>query len=203
MVHPSRKIISSISSELEGYKLLLGVSSSISLYKTIDLCRELMRRGADVKVIMTKSASKLISPDVFKWATGNEVITHLTGGIEHVELSEEFNALIIAPATANIITKMAYGMADNALLATALNFIGKKKPIILVPAMHLPMYESPQVRDSIQKLKDFIEIIEPSIVNDLAHYPDLEYLISRIIPYVLRGKDLKGMKIIVTAGPTR
>lgn len=88
-MHPSKKIVGTVSKELLGKSILLGVTGSISLYRSLDLARALMRRGGDVKVIMSQEAVKLISPEMFKWATGNNVISQLTGDLEHVELAEE------------------------------------------------------------------------------------------------------------------
>jgi len=203
-MHPSKKIIGEISNELVGKKILVGVTGSVSIYKTLDLVRSLMRLGAEVEVIMSKDATKLISPTMFDWATGNKVITKLTGEIEHVSLAEDYDAFVIAPATANTISKIANGIADTSITATALNFVGLKKDLIIVPAMHLPMYFSPQMINNINRLKEMgITIIEPFLVRDVAHYPDIKYLSSYISSLILRKKDLEGYKIVVTAGPTR
>ena len=203
-MHPSKKIIGEASNELMGKKILVGVTGSVAIYKTLDLVRSLMRLGAEVKVIMSKDATKLVSPIMFEWATGEKVITKLTGEIEHVSLAEEFDAFIIAPATANTISKIANGIADTPITATALNFVGLKKELIIVPAMHLPMYFSPQMISNINKLKEMgAFVIEPFIVRDVAHYPDIEYLSNYISSLILRKRDLEGYKIVVTAGPTR
>ncbi|AHC50944.1 phosphopantothenoylcysteine decarboxylase [Sulfolobus acidocaldarius SUSAZ] len=204
MVHPSKKIIGEVSRELLNKKILVGVTASVSVYKSLDLVRALMRRGANVRVIMSKDSTKLINPMMFHWATGEEPVVSVGGEIEHVELAEEYDALVIAPSTANTISKLANGIADTSITLTALNFVGIKKPVILVPAMHLTMYEAPQFKENIEKLvKQGIEIINPEITRDVAHYPDIEYLSSYITSFLLRGKDLKGYKIVVTAGPTR
>ncbi|MEM4884590.1 MAG: bifunctional phosphopantothenoylcysteine decarboxylase/phosphopantothenate--cysteine ligase CoaBC [Saccharolobus sp.] len=204
MTHPSKKIIGTTSNELMRKKILLAVTGSVAIYKSLDFARNLMRLGADVKVLMSRDAAKLISPEMFKWATGNDVYTKLTGELEHVVLAEENDAMIIAPCTANTIAKIAYGISDSAITTTALNFVGMKKPVVVVPSMHFQMYISPQITDALKKLKELgIEVISPEIVNDLAHYPELEYLTHRVSSYLLRGNDLKGYKILVTAGPTR
>jgi len=204
MVHPSKSIVGEISDELKGKRILLGVTGSISLYRSIDLARAIMRRGAEVYIIMTEAASELISRDVFAWATGNPVVTELTGELEHVTLAEESDAMLVAPASADTINKMALGIADNALVATFLNMVGMRKPIMIVPAMHAPMYSSPQVKDSLNKLRGMgVKVVEPVMVRDVAHYPEQEELLSRVIAYVLRGEDLSGLGILVTAGPTR
>ncbi len=203
-MHPSKKIVGTVSKELLGKSILLGVTGSISLYRSLDLARTLMRRGGDVKVIMSQEAVKLISPEMFKWATGNNVISQLTGDLEHVELAEENDGFLIAPATANTVVKLAEGAADSPLVSTALNFMGSGKPVCIVPAMHLPMYQSPQVKRALGMLREMsVRVIEPEIVNDLAHYPDVELIAWSFIVQLLRGEDLKGAKMVITAGPTR
>lgn len=205
MTHPSKKIIGEISDELKDKKILLAVTASVSIYKSIDLARSLMRRGAEVSVVMSNSAKKLVSPIMFEWATGNKVITKITAELEHVQLPEEYDMMVIAPASMNIMGKIAYGITDNTITLIAINFIQKKKKIVIVPAMHLEMWNSEHMKEIIEKLKkiEYIEIIEPLIVRDVAHYPDIDYLSSRITTLALRDKDLKGFRIVVTAGPTR
>ncbi|MEM0063953.1 MAG: bifunctional phosphopantothenoylcysteine decarboxylase/phosphopantothenate--cysteine ligase CoaBC [Metallosphaera sp.] len=203
-MHPSKKIVGTLSNELSGKSILLGLTGSVSLYKSIDLARTLMRKGADVKVIMSQEAVKLISSEMLKWATGNQVTIGLSGELEHVSLAEENDGFLIAPATANTLVKLAEGIADTPIISTALNFMGYGKPIAVVPAMHLPMYVSPQVNRAINRLKEMsVNVIEPDVVGDLAHYPDLDLIVSDFEVQLLRGKDLKGLRMIVTAGPTR
>lgn len=204
MVHPSKKIIGEICDELKGKSVVLAVTASAAIYKSIDLARSIMRHGAEVYVVMSKDASKLISPTLFEWATGNKVVTKLSGDIEHVRLAEENDALIISPATVNTINKIAYGIADTPITALALNFIGSKKPTFIVPATHSYMYNTPQTKESIEKLKELgVIIIEPKMVRDVAHYPDIEEITWNVEANILRYQDLKGFSIIVTAGPTR
>ncbi|MEW9490704.1 MAG: bifunctional phosphopantothenoylcysteine decarboxylase/phosphopantothenate--cysteine ligase CoaBC [Candidatus Aramenus sulfurataquae] len=204
MVHPSKRIIGENSKELLGKKLLLAVTGSVSIYKSIDLARTLMRMGAEVYVMMSKASQKLVSKDMFEWATGNPVVTELTGNIEHVTLAEDLDAMLISPATANTIVKLAKGISDTPILATALNFIGLRKPVFVVPSMHLPMYNSPQVIEAVSYLRNIgVHVIEPLIVRDLAHFPDIEFISEFVATILARGKDLDGFKIAVTAGPTR
>ena len=204
LMHPSKRILGTVSKELLGKSVLLGVTGSVSIYKSIDLARTLMRRGGEVRVIMSQEATKLISPEMFKWATGEEVVIELTGELEHVELAEESDGFLIAPATANTLVKLAQGIADSPLVATALNFFGSGKVVAVVPAMHLPMYHSPQVRRAVIELRNMsVEVIEPDVIGDLAHYPDVDLIASRFVTLMLRGRDLQGLKLVVTAGPTR
>ena len=201
-MHPSRAIIGEVSRELSGKTVVLGVTGSVSVYKSIDYARALMRRGARVRVVMSKDAERLVSGEMFSWATGEEAVTELTWKLEHVELAEEGDALVIAPATANTISKIANGIADTPVTATALNFLGLKKPVIVVPAMHRPMYDA--LGPQLDRLRSMgVEVVQPKMVKDLAHYPDLDFLTDFTVSYLLRGKDLEGMRVLVTAGPTR
>lgn len=206
MRHVSKEIIATKSTKLGGKKVLLGVTSSAALYKSIDLARELMRHGAEVHVIMSPTASKLISPELFKWATGNDVLVELTGDIEHIALTHQDpknTILIIAPATANTIAKLSLGIADNALLTLALSAMGTNIPTIIVPAMHLSLWRSPQVQRAVRSLREMnVEILEPLISENKAKYPD----VTEIVEYVFRivaSKILKGKRVLVTAGATR
>ncbi len=165
-----------------------------------------MRHGADVKVIMSPKASELISPELFKWATGNPVLVELTGDIEHILLTDENPeniVFLIAPATANTITKLSQGIADNALLTTALAAFGRGIPIIVVPAMHLSLWDNPIVKEAVKKLRMHgIKFVEPIVAEGKAKYPDIgeivEYVFNVVTPKTLRRK-----KIVVTAGGTR
>ncbi|AWR98275.1 bifunctional phosphopantothenoylcysteine decarboxylase/phosphopantothenate--cysteine ligase CoaBC [Acidianus sulfidivorans JP7] len=205
MLHPSKRIIGEISDELKDKKILLAVTASVSIYKSLDLARSLMRRGAEVSVVMSQSAKKMISPMLFEWATGNKVISKISGELEHITIPQEYDAMVIAPATMNIMAKLSNGITDNDIILLAVNFIQNKKKVFIVPAMHLEMWLSQFMINIVTALKkiDGVEIVEPYIVREVAHYPDVEYLTSRITSNILRGNDLKGMKIIVTAGPTR
>lgn len=202
MVHPSKRLLQS-KGQLFGKHIVLGVTASVSLYKSLDLARDMMRNGADVHVVMTKAASKLVSPEMFRWATGNDVVTRITGNIEHVELSE-MDSMVIAPATMSTLVKLAYGISDNSVVLTAMNFLGDKKMVFVVPAMHLSMYQTNQLSQALQKLRDDgIILLKPYVRGDVAHYPDISLLTWEISSVMLRGKDLSGYKVLVTAGPTR
>ncbi|MEM1601220.1 MAG: flavoprotein, partial [Sulfolobales archaeon] len=160
--HPSSEIRGTYSKSLEGRKIVLGVSGGVAVYKAVDVARELIRRSADVYVVMSSEASKLISPQLFEWATGNEVYVEFKGEVGHVALSRTCDAMVITPATANTIAKLASGVADTSVTLTALNFIGLRKPLLIVPSMHLAMYQAPQIVESISKLKAYgVRILEP------------------------------------------
>ncbi len=202
--HPSKGIIGSVSDELSGMNIVVAVTSGIAIYRVPDIVRGLMRRGANVYVVMSKEATKLVSPEVFRWASGNEVFVEFKGEVGHVALSRECNALLIIPATANTLSKVANGIADTSVTLLTLNFMGLRKKVIAVPTMHEPMYRSPQVKEVIRKLKSYgVYIIEPVVEQGKAKIPSNEEIVERVATYLARGLDFKGIKALVTAGPTR
>jgi len=203
--HPSKKIIGEQSSELAGKCLVLGVTSSVSIYRTIDVARSLMRNGLEVHVVMSEEAARLVSPTLFEWATGNPVYTERFGGeVGHIALSEACDAMLIAPATENTVSKLAYGIADSPVTLVALSFMGAGKPVVVVPTMHIQMMKSPQFAESRERLMRYGVIFhDPIIEGDKAKFPEGWELSWHVEALLTRGKDLSGMKILVTSGPTR
>ncbi len=191
--------------KLEGKRIVLGVTGSIAAVETVKLARELVRRGADVIAVMSPAAQKIIHPDSLEFATDNPVITELTGKVEHVELlGVDGNAdlLLIAPATANTISKIARGIDDTPVTTMATTAIGSKKPIIIVPAMHESMIHNPFVAESVAKLeKAGIHIVEPKYEEGKAKFPDIETICLHV-ERVLYPKEMQGKNVIVTSGPT-
>ena len=202
--HPSLEITETISSELKGRCIALGVTASASIYRALDTARSLMRRGAEVRVVMTSEAARLVSPELFEWATGHRVVAGITGEIEHVELSKECSGMLVAPATYSTLSKIAFGIADNPVSLTAVTMMGYGRRVAVVPAMHEGMERSPQYREIEARLRDQgVMIIPPRVVEGAAKYPN-PYLVARVFTgYVLRGQDLKGLRVLVTAGATR
>lgn len=204
MEHPSKQIISEESAELSGKCIVVGVTSGVAMYRVPDIIRGLMRKGANVYVVMSKEASKFISPEIFKWASGNEVFVEFKGEVGHITLSKKCDALLIVPATANTLSKIAYGIADTSVTLVTLNFLGLKKKVIVVPTMHESMYKAPQLSSTISKLASYnILIIEPEIKDERAKLPSNIEIIERTTAFILRGLDMKDIKALVTAGPTR
>ncbi|MCE4615333.1 MAG: bifunctional phosphopantothenoylcysteine decarboxylase/phosphopantothenate--cysteine ligase CoaBC [Desulfurococcales archaeon] len=203
--HPVRDIRSIVSSELKGKCILLGVTGSIALYKSVDYARNLIKRGADIHIMMTPEALKMISPSLFEWATGNPVITGLTGKTEHIYMARRCDAMVIVPATLNTISKMAQGITDENVSLTAVSFIGYKKNVLLVPAMHLNMYKTSYLSGSLTKLQDlgYVYSLSPRIVEGSLKIHEVDDIVRWSIPLILRGRDLKGVKMLVTAGSTR
>ncbi|MFN3804853.1 MAG: bifunctional phosphopantothenoylcysteine decarboxylase/phosphopantothenate--cysteine ligase CoaBC [Pyrobaculum sp.] len=190
----------SYSGLLQGRKVVLIVSSGVSLYRSIDLARLLIRHGGDVHVFMTPKAARLVSPDLFHWATGNKPVAALTGGAEHVEICAKADVAIVAPATANTIAKMSIGIADNAALTCLLAASQAKK--VVVPAMNLSMWDTPQVREALERLSRYATIVEPMIEEGKAKYPPVEEVVEFAIDATAPA-DYSGVGVLVTAGPTR
>jgi phosphopantothenoylcysteine decarboxylase/phosphopantothenate--cysteine ligase len=205
MLHPSKDIMFTKSRMLEGKKIALCICGSVAAIKAPDLARELMRNGAEVFAIMSPSAQKLISPTLLEWATGNPVITELTGKIEHVQLGGKggVDLILIAPATANTIGKIAAGIDDTPVTSLATTAIGSGIPVLIAPVMHGSMYRHPLVSENLKKLSSLgIKIIPPEIVEDKAKFPDISVIVEEVLSALSR-KDMTGISVLVTAGPTR
>lgn len=188
--------------ELLDKRITLCVTGSVSAYKSVDVARELIRFGADVYVVMSHSATEIVHPYVFEWATGNPVVTELTGGIEHVALGGRTDLVLIAPCTANTLAKIASGICDTPVTATVAVALGSQIPIIIAPAMHGPMYKNKAIADAIERLRSMgVTIIEPKIEENKAKLPDVEDIVFNVIN-ALYVKDLKGMNFLITAGAT-
>ena len=149
MSHPSKDIISSKGRELAGKKIALLVTSSVASFKAPEIARELMRHGADVHAVTSPSTEKMIGADLLEWATGNPVVTHLTGKLEHIALGGKSEGhadiVLIAPATANTIGKLASGIDDTPVTTVAATAIGSRILVMIAPAMHEPLYDHPIV----------------------------------------------------------
>lgn len=199
------KIKGSKSGKLSGKRIVLGVTGSIAAIESVKLARELVRRGAEVHAVMTESARKIIHPYALEFATDNRVITEITGFIEHVEFFGENGSadlLLIAPATANTIAKIAGGIDDTPVTTMATTAIGTGKPVIIAPAMHETMMNHPAVMEAIEKLKKIgVEFVEPKFEEGKAKFPEIEKICLQVERKLYR-KDLKGKKVVVTSGPT-
>ncbi|MFW9835594.1 MAG: bifunctional phosphopantothenoylcysteine decarboxylase/phosphopantothenate--cysteine ligase CoaBC [Candidatus Thorarchaeota archaeon] len=205
--HTSKLIRGSLSNLLDGKTIALGITGSVGAVECVSLARKLMRYGAEIKPVMSRMAQKIIHPYLMEWATGNPVITELTGQIEHVTLAgkhkDHVDLLLIAPATANTIGKIANGIDDTPVTTTASSAIGAKIPVIIVPAMHESMYDHPAVIENIEKLKKMgITIVSPRMEEAKAKIPEVSTIVSHVLT-VLGPKDLEGKHFVVTAGPTR
>lgn len=193
------------SKRLEGKKIILGVTGSIAAVECVKLARELARRGAEVFAVMSEAAKKIIHPYALEFATGNKVVTEITGMIEHVNYlgKDGFADLyLIAPATANTISKIANGIDDTPVTTFATTALGAGKPVLIAPAMHAAMIENISVQENIEKLKRMgVEFIEPKFSEGKAKFPDIEKICLHV-ERKLYPKEFAGKKVLVTAGPT-
>ena len=202
--HPSLDIVSSYGVELSGKRIVLCVAGSVAAYKAIELARLLMRHGADVTCVTSNAATKLIQPDYFKWATGNEVITKLTGELEHIRLADynQSDLIIVYPGTANTLGKLANGIDDTPISTVLTVGFGSKIPILMCLAMHDSMYGNSAVKKNIQFLKNKIEFISPQMIEGKAKAPEPEDVLEYVLKKFGFSSALKNKKVLMTAGPT-
>lgn len=196
---------------LEGKVVTLGVTGSIAAYKMANVASMLIKLGAEVHVIMTKNATNFINPITFETLTNTKCLVdtfdrNFEFHVSHVNLGQKSDVMLIAPASANIIAKMAYGIADDMLSTTVLAATCKK---IVSPAMNTHMYHNCIVQDNIEKLREYgFEIIEPAkgmlACRDIGDgkLPDEQTLVNHVLKEIAFKKDLKGMNVMVTAGAT-
>lgn len=198
---------------LGGKNILLGITGGIAAYKTTFLVRLLIKAGANVKVILTDSASSFVSPLTLATLSKNPVLSTFTKEDEHsidwnnhVALGLWADIMLVAPATANTLSKMANGSSDNLLVAT---YLSAKCPVFFAPAMDLDMFKHPTTKTSFEKLKSFGNYIIPAGTGELAsglygegRMAEPEGVVSFIKTYILQGLPLSGKKVLITAGPT-
>lgn len=207
MEHTSKLIKGSLSNVLNGKSITLCITGSVAAVECVALSRQLMRHGAEVYTVMSTMSTKIIHPYLMEWATGNPVVTELTGQIEHITLagkhSGHVDLVLIAPATANTIGKIANGIDDTPVTTTASSAIGAKIPVVIVPAMHESMYDHPAVIENIEKLKLMgIGFVSPRMEEAKAKIPDTDTIVDFVI-MTLGPNDLEGKHFVVSAGPTR
>ena len=202
--HPSLDIVSSHGMELSGKKIVLCVAGSVAAYKAIELARLLMRHGAYVTCVTSNAVTKLIQPEYFKWATGNEVITKLTGELEHIRLADynQSDLVIVYPATANTLGKLANGIDDTPVSTVLTVGFGSKIPILMCLAMHASMYENLAVKKNIKFLKNKIEFLSPKLIEGKAKSPEPEDVLKNVLKKFGFSSVLKNKKVLITAGPT-
>ena len=197
---------------LKGKTVVLAVTGSIAAYKIATLASQLSKLHANVQVLMTKNATNFINPITFETLTGNKCLVdtfdrNFQFSVEHVSLAKMADVVMIAPASANVIGKIAHGIADDMLTTTVMACKCKK---ILAPAMNTQMFENPIVQDNIKTLEHYgYEVIQPAVgllaCKDVGKgkMPEPEVLLEYILHEIAYPKDLKGKKILVTAGPTQ
>jgi len=198
---------------LKNKTIIVGVTGGIAAYKSADLVSKLVQAGADVWVAMTKEAAKLVTPLTFRTLSKNPVITDLFSEeldgipVPHISITEKADLIIIAPATANIIGKMAQGIADDALSTMALS---SKAPKLIAPAMNRNMWENPVVQENVAKLKVLgCQMIGPETGwlacgdEGIGRMAEVQAMISKATEMIETLKDLKNVRILITAGGTR
>jgi phosphopantothenoylcysteine decarboxylase / phosphopantothenate---cysteine ligase len=179
--------------------IVLCVTGSIAAVESVKLARELRRQGAEVKCFMSDDACNIIHPNTMEFATGQDVVLELTGSIEHVKYAQA-DLILVAPATANLISKFAYKIADNPISTLLITAFGYSTPIIFVPSMHDSMYKA--VSENIQRVKnEGIIFIEPKREEGKAKFPNIQDITLQSLRETSEGK-LRGKNVIVSAGGT-
>lgn len=205
-MHPADEIRGSKSNKLSKKRIVLGVTGSIAAVETVKLSRELIRHGAEVIPVMSPSATKFIHPDAIWFATGNKPIVELTGATEHVSLcgrvKNPADILLISPCTANTISKIAHGIDDTSITTFASTAIGSNVPILIVPAMHISMYDHKIVQKNIDICKKVgIRFVEPKIEKNKAKMAKIDEIVAFVIRETSK-QDLVNKKILIIGGPT-
>jgi len=197
---------------LEGANIVIGVTGGIASYKSIDIVSRLRKAGASVHVIMTESATKFVTPLTFREISGNPVVSDMweepkTWNVQHIALATIADLFLVAPATANVIGKIANGIADDMLTTT---IMATKAPILFAPAMNTNMYTNPITQHNIKQLLDFgYNFIEPECgmlacgVEGQGRLPDPAVIVDKVISLLRPNQSLCGKTVLVTAGGTR
>ncbi len=202
--HPSLDIVGSDGAELSDKKIVLCIAGSVAAYKSIELARLLMRHGANVTCVASEAATKLIQPAYFKWATGNPVITKLTGNLEHIAVADykKSDLIVVYPCTANTLGKLANGIDDTPIATVLTVGFGSKIPIVICLAMHAAMYDNIAVKKNIAFLKKKIDFVSPNMIEGKAKAAEAEYVLEYVLRKFGYSSVLKGKKVLITAGPT-
>jgi phosphopantothenoylcysteine decarboxylase/phosphopantothenate--cysteine ligase len=204
-MHPSEAIKASEGEELLGKTIVLAVCGSIAAVETVKLARELIRHGADIYPVMSQAACGIVHPNALEFASGRRPVLELDGSVQHVDFCGSrgrADLLLIAPATANTISKVACGIDDTPVTTFATTALGSGMPIMIAPAMDASMYDHPVLRENIQRLQGLgVEFVEPAIEEGKAKLAETEILATRVIRR-LGPMDLKGRRVLVIAGAT-
>ncbi|MFO7262806.1 MAG: phosphopantothenoylcysteine decarboxylase [Bacillaceae bacterium G1] len=197
---------------MEGKRIVLGVTGGIAAYKAADLCSRLSKLGAQVQVIMTESATRFISPMTFQTLSRNDVLVDVfdernPNVVAHVAIADNADLLVVAPATANVIAKMASGLADDMLTTV---FLATRAPVLVAPAMNVHMYRHWTVQENIRRLKahgvEFIDPVEGLLAcgyEGQGKLADPADIVAKIQTMLAKKRDWSGRTVLVTAGPTR
>ncbi len=202
--HPVWDIMGEVNRYLEGKTIILGITGSVAAYKAVDTARWLIRRGGRVIPVLTYEARRYVGELLLHWATGFKPIVELTGETEHISLIRGSDSMLVAPATLSTMAKIAYGIVDNPVALMAVSALGYGRNVIVAPAMHSSLYDSDQYRSTVRRLEEQgVTVIPPVVEKGVARYPQPE-LVARVAAAVTaRGKDMRGLRVLITAGPTR
>ncbi|MCU0850713.1 MAG: bifunctional phosphopantothenoylcysteine decarboxylase/phosphopantothenate--cysteine ligase CoaBC [Candidatus Thermoplasmatota archaeon] len=205
-MHPAEELRGKKTNKLLNKRIVLGITGSIAAVECVKLARELIRHGAIVYPVMTPSATRIIHPDAMEFATGHKPVVQLSGQTEHVSwcglVQDPVDLLLISPCTANTISKIARGIDDTPVTTCATTAIGSGVPILLVPAMHLSMYDHKIVQQNIEICKKHgVLFIDPFISGNKAKSPEILEIVETVIRTIGR-KDLLNEKILIIGGAT-
>ncbi|MBM4241285.1 MAG: bifunctional phosphopantothenoylcysteine decarboxylase/phosphopantothenate--cysteine ligase CoaBC [Euryarchaeota archaeon] len=180
-------------------EIALCVTGSIAAIEAVKLAKELSRHGIDVKCFMSDGACEIIHPYAMEFATGNKVVLKLTGKVEHIKFAQS-DLILVAPATANVISKFAYKIADNPINTLLITAFGYGNPIIMVPSMNNSMYKA--IAENIDKLiAEGIVFLDPKVEEGKAKFPDIEDIVLHVLRETSES-ELAGKKVVVSAGAT-
>jgi phosphopantothenoylcysteine decarboxylase / phosphopantothenate---cysteine ligase len=197
---------------LQGKTIVVGVTGGIAVYKAVDLVSRLRKLGADIHVIMTKSATQFVQPLTFREISGNPVVTDMWDEpkmwhVQHISLARKADLLAIVPATANIMGKIAHGIADDMLTTTVL---ATTAPVFLAPAMNTQMYKNPITQDNMHRLRSYgFRIMEPASgylacgEEGMGRLPEPADIVDRIVAIMMAKRDFSGKTMLVTAAGTQ
>lgn len=204
-MHPSAALRGTKGGHLDGRRIVLAVSGSIAAVESVKIAHELQRHGATVVPVMTQAATKILNPLALEYATGTPPILHLTGQGEHVKLlgtNGDADLLLVAPATANTIAKIALGIDDTAVTSCATVAIGSGRPVVVAPAMHEVMGHNPAVADRVRDLHRLgLIVVDPRVEEGKAKIADADTIVSNVI-HALADGPLKGRNVLVVSGST-
>jgi len=205
-MHPAEELRGKKSNKLLRKRIVLGVTGSIAAVESVKLARELIRHGAEVYPVMTPSATRILHPDALEFATGHTPVLELTGKAEHVTwcglVQNPVDLLLISPCTANTISKIARGIDDTPVTTCATTAIGSGVPVLLVPAMHLSMYDHKILQKNIVVLKDHgVMVLDPFIQGTKAKLPEVDEIVETVIRTV-GTRDFLHKKVLIIGGAT-
>ncbi len=190
---------------LEGVNVALGVTGSIAAVKTVELTHELQRHGANVRGVMTGSARGIVHPWALEFATERDVVTEITGAVEHVDLcgfEGWADVFLIAPATANTVGKIASAVDDTPVTTCATTALGSGTPVVVAPAMHEPMYDHPGVLEAIERVESWgVDFVDPRLEEGKAKIASEEAIVLEVAR-AAGDRSLEGEHVVVTSGAT-